>query len=529
MGSNDTPPEAAPDETGDASDMSDDHEAQSDAAPGDAGSDTGTFSDLSLPRRGLLGTLASLGLLGAASDSASAHHTEPKMSVSDSGTLILRYPDDLNFGENLSVTDDGDKHVTIDAGVSEDGNGDENGGDGNGDSDGGGDGDGASLWNDDDGDSLLEPTDGFEGIDTTGSSNGRVLTTTIRTAGDDFTLVTGTRATGDARNVVQGHASNAVQNGVVGGTIAGGGFDYEETTHPNEVFDHYCTIGGGRRNQAGTADGNGSTATVAGGESNTASGFRATVTGGFNNTASGAGATVGGGVDNTASGDDAIAGGGNHNEASADDATVGGGSSNTASGEGATIPGGVTNTADGNYSFAAGHAADTNGHAGAFVLADSSRTLIEAQNDDEVRSQMPMYAPSFNSTSARAAKTNVEPVDPAAVLAGVESLTVSTWEFTETDDGRHIGPMAADFNGTFPVGGDEETIASVDADGVALAAIQRLAEKHEAKGDRLEALEAENGRLRDELDAKDARIEDLAARVAALENKVKAGSASTDD
>lgn len=631
MESDDTPPEVTPDESTAASNTSDGHEMQSNSAAVDTGRDTATTSGLSLPRRGVLGVLASLGLVGAASELASAHHTEPKMSVSDSGTVILRYPDDLNFGANLSVTDDGDRTVTIEA-SSGDGDGGE---DGNGD----GDGNGASTWTDSDGDGLLEPTDGFEGIDTTGVSNGRVLTSTIDTAGSAFTLAAGTTSTTDARNIVLGHASNAVHDGVVGATITGGGFDDGETARPNQVFGNYGTVLGGRFNQAGTDDEdpkNGEWATVGGGRNNTASGPSATISGGNKNTANdvlttiGGGsfntasdlaATVGGGGSNTASapaatvggGDDnkaqalgatiggggdpsvsgpdhrnvvhdnfgtigggtgnqvgtddgdpesaetatvgggggnsargksATVGGGGNNTASADygtvsgglqntasgvEATVAGGRDNTASGTGATIPGGRDAIADGDFSFAAGHAADTNGHNGAFVLGDSSSTAITAQNDDEVRSQMPMYAPSFNTTSARAAKTAVEPVDPQAVLAGVNQLDVRTWDFTNTDDGRHIGPMADDFHETFAVGGDGETIASVDADGVAFAAIQGLAEKHETTDDRLTALETENERLREELATKDARIDDLATRVATLEDQVDADTASDDD
>ena len=46
----------------------------------------------------------------------------------------------------------------------------------------------------------------------------------------------------------------------------------------------------------------------------------------------------------------------------------------------------------------------------------------------------------------------------------------------KADDGavRHIGPVAQDFRAAFDLGADDKTIATVDADGVALAAIQGL-------------------------------------------------------
>jgi len=53
----------------------------------------------------------------------------------------------------------------------------------------------------------------------------------------------------------------------------------------------------------------------------------------------------------------------------------------------------------------------------------------------------------------------------------------------------HIGPVAQDFYGAFQVGVDDKHISMVDADGVALAAIQGLNQK----------LERENAELRKEL------------------------------
>ena len=61
-------------------------------------------------------------------------------------------------------------------------------------------------------------------------------------------------------------------------------------------------------------------------------------------------------------------------------------------------------------------------------------------------------------------------------------MPVSTWRFkTEDDSIRHIGPMAQDFMAAFGYGVNDTHITSTDADGVALAAIQGLNEKLEAK------------------------------------------------
>jgi hypothetical protein len=133
---------------------------------------------------------------------------------------------------------------------------------------------------------------------------------------------------------------------------------------------------------------------------------------------------------------------------------------------------------------------------------------------------MPMYAPAFNTTSARAKKSAVKPVAPPEVLDRVESLDVSTWELDHQDDGRHMGPMAEDFADAFELGNDDEHIATVDADGVALAAIQGLADRLGEKDDRIEELESEAEAAREENAELEATIDDLAARLEAVENQL---------
>jgi len=75
-------------------------------------------------------------------------------------------------------------------------------------------------------------------------------------------------------------------------------------------------------------------------------------------------------------------------------------------------------------------------------------------------------------------------------------LPLTTWNFKVDSATKHLGPMAQDFYAAFGVGPDDKHIATVDADGVALAAIQGLNQKLEQKEtevrelkQRLEALE----------------------------------------
>ena len=77
--------------------------------------------------------------------------------------------------------------------------------------------------------------------------------------------------------------------------------------------------------------------------------------------------------------------------------------------------------------------------------------------------------------SDRNAKENFKPVNARAVLDKVAALPVSTWNYkAQTNGVRHIGAMAQDFKRAFGVGETDTGINTVDADGIALAAIQGL-------------------------------------------------------
>jgi hypothetical protein len=82
--------------------------------------------------------------------------------------------------------------------------------------------------------------------------------------------------------------------------------------------------------------------------------------------------------------------------------------------------------------------------------------------------------------SDRDLKTGFAEVDADATLARVRELPITTWSYLEDDPAvRHIGPMAQDFAAAFAVGEDDRHIHTVDANGVALAAIQALAARLE--------------------------------------------------
>ncbi len=103
-------------------------------------------------------------------------------------------------------------------------------------------------------------------------------------------------------------------------------------------------------------------------------------------------------------------------------------------------------------------------------------------------------------------KTDRRPVDGEAVLAKLATLPVETWRYHADDASiRHMGPMAQHFYAAFGLGADDEHLAPLDANGVALAAVKALLTRLEATTEQVEALKAENQDLRDRL----ARLERL--------------------
>jgi hypothetical protein len=96
-------------------------------------------------------------------------------------------------------------------------------------------------------------------------------------------------------------------------------------------------------------------------------------------------------------------------------------------------------------------------------------------------------------------KTDFAAVDVSEILARVVALPVSSWRYhSEPSTTRHVGPMAQDFAAAFGLGESKKHIGTVDADGVALAAIkglhaelENLRAENEAMRQRLAALEAQ--------------------------------------
>jgi hypothetical protein len=201
--------------------------------------------------------------------------------------------------------------------------------------------------------------------------------------------------------------------------------------------------------------------------------------------------------------------------------TIGGGYTNTVSGSYGNIPGGVMNSAT-NYAFAAGYRAKAI-HTGSFVwgdyyFADISSAAVNSvtfraaggyrlfsNSGATVGASLAAGSGSWTSISDRNAKENYQPVDQLEVLEKVVALPVTSWNYKSQDPAvRHLGPTAQDFRAAFGLGETELGISSVDADGVALAAIQGL-----------------NQKLAEQLKAKDAQLSALAQDVLELKALVR--------
>jgi hypothetical protein len=304
----------------------------------------------------------------------------------------------------------------------------------------------------------------------------------------------------DNYSVVSGGYYNQAGNGpisfndsayatVSGGfaNIAGGQYATVGGGWQNVASYDYATVNGGSLNLAGNIH-----STIGGGLNNTARGILATIGGGWLNSAVNPYTTVAGGYSNVAKGVYTAIGGGSYNEAYGARAVVAGGDANQASGAYATIPGGRANLAGGDYSFAAGRQARAN-NPGCFVWADSTEADLNCHVDNRfmVRASggvylhtsrdlnsgaaLPSGSGAWATLSDRSGKENFAPVDGRGILARLNTIPIQIWNYTTQDPAiRHMGPSAQDFYAAFGIGEDDRYISTVDADGVALAAIQGL-------------------------------------------------------
>jgi hypothetical protein len=366
--------------------------------------------------------------------------------------------------------------------------------------------------------------------------------------GVGFSAGYGTVAGGSGNSVSgqYGAVSGGNNNGASGNwSIAAGG-------QSNGASGGHSVVSGGSGNSA-----SGSAGTIAGGLFNSATGGRSTTAGGESGTASGIYSFVAGGFFNCAGGQSSFAGGRRAkvrpgtSSGAAGEGCSGVSASGTAEGDAGSFVWAdaqdISYTTTGPNQFlaraAGGVMFNTN------LLSSSNDDLVvaarpegsggDADVDVRLRTRsektasiylgdtgggltisVPQLQPGSNrltfqggtvgsasltnggtwtNASSRNYKEGFTAVDPLQILAKVAALPITTWTYKQSGEGSHMGPMAEDFKASFGLAGDGKSIGTVDADGVALAAIQGLNQK-------LEQAQAENQTLKTRLEAIEALL-----------------------
>jgi len=229
------------------------------------------------------------------------------------------------------------------------------------------------------------------------------------------------------------------------------------------------------------------------------------IAGGADNSNGGWYSVVGGGDTQRASGENVtIAGGGINTAGPGRGATVGGGLYNTASASLATVPGGQFGQAihEGSFVWSGDSSGETTGSFGnqTFTVRCEGGARFYSATGLGTGVQLASGSGTWTSLSDRNAKENFDDVNASEVLAKVAAMPIKTWNYkTQADSIRHIGPTAQDFKSAFGVGESETGITTVDADGVALAAIKGLVEELKERDKTIEELKTKSAAFESEL------------------------------
>lgn len=203
-------------------------------------------------------------------------------------------------------------------------------------------------------------------------------------------------------------------------------------------------------------------------------------------------------------------------------------------------------TAGGTTSIALGRAvsATTNG---TFMFGDASVVLVDAvpsaDNQFVARAaggtrffsnalltagvELPPGAGAWSSVSDVNMKENFRELDGGDVLLKIARMPIREWSYKAQEPAvRHVGPTAQDFHAAFGLGEDPLKISTIDADGVALRAIQALEARtrtqHANMLEDTQALADENHSLVQENAERIAEIATLKVEIVALRARLDA-------
>jgi hypothetical protein len=108
-------------------------------------------------------------------------------------------------------------------------------------------------------------------------------------------------------------------------------------------------------------------------------------------------------------------------------------------------------------------------------------------------------ASAWSSLSDVNSKENFRDLNGSDVLAKLAAMPILEWNYKAQDSAvRHVGPTAQDFHAAFGLGEDPLRISTIDADGIALRAVQALEARTRGADD---TLARENQELRKRIEA----------------------------
>jgi hypothetical protein len=165
---------------------------------------------------------------------------------------------------------------------------------------------------------------------------------------------------------------------------------------------------------------------------------------------------------------------------------------------------GATVANSGSFVYGDGSGAGTTTSAdNQFLVRASGGTIFYSNSGLSAGVTLAPGGGSWSSVSDAAMKENFRDLDGALVLGKLAAMPIREWNYiAQADAIRHVGPTAQDFHAAFGLGEDPLKINTIDADGIALLAIQALARR--------------NAEL-------NTRVADLERRLAALETAQAAG------
>ena len=122
-----------------------------------------------------------------------------------------------------------------------------------------------------------------------------------------------------------------------------------------------------------------------------------------------------------------------------------------------------------------------NGNVGIGTAAPAAR--LDVAGDAIIRGTL-------SQLSSRTAKENFELANGKMVLAKLEKMPISIWNYRGSDaSDRHLGPVAEDFHKAFGLGTSDHFVAPTDMAGVALASVKALQDEISERDQRIAQLE----------------------------------------